>query len=213
MKNNAILGLFGGTFDPIHRGHLQPLSEAARQIGIEQIKLIPCHIPPHKASPNVAAHQRLQMVKIATANTALFSVDDRELKQQRPSYSVHTLTALRHEYPQTPLCFFMGMDSLRTFASWYKYQDILALCHLVIMQRPGHSMIFNPRITQLLATHQTQDSDDLQRHLAGKIFISDARQVAISATELRQRLARSHDVSEFIDANVLEYIQAYKLYR
>ena len=153
----TLTGIFGGTFDPIHNGHLLPLRQAAEQVGIQKVGLMPCHIPPHKGTPSVSSHQRLKMVELACETDPLFYADDFELLRETPSYSVETLKQKKQQKPEQTLCFFMGMDSLRSLNSWYHWQDLLSYCHIIVCKRPGMVGDFNPQVTELLNRCQAKE--------------------------------------------------------
>ena len=119
-KTNRKIGIMGGTFDPIHIGHLRPAIEARDALGLAEMRLIPNHIPPHRANPFCSSEQRLAMVRLAAAENPGFMVDERELKRDTPSWTIDTLIELKRDLPDTPLCFLMGMDSLLGLPSWHR---------------------------------------------------------------------------------------------
>lgn len=205
------LGIFGGTFDPVHLGHLLPVTDAAREIGLHRVKLLPCHIPAHKATPTVSAAQRLAMVRLVCAKWPLFELDDRELRRDSPSYSVDTLNEYRREEGNRPLVFFIGLDSLKNLNSWHRWQEILTLCHLVVCRRGDCLASFNPDVSRLLEQHRTRDARHLKEKPAGLIYLADTRELAISSTELRESLARG-EATDLLPEEVLAYIQLHGLY-
>lgn len=207
------LGLFGGTFDPIHNGHLRPLQEAAKQTSIKHIALIPCHIPVHKKGPMSSSEHRLAMVKLAIAPYPELTVDPREIKRNKPSYSIDTLRELRSEYAQTPLCFFIGMDSLMSLPTWREWQALLDYCHLVVCARPGHVSQLAPELLPILHNRQITDPQILHQQLAGCIYMAQTTMLNISSTDLRQRLAKRQSTQNMLPATVLTYIQQHKLYQ
>ncbi|MCC2615811.1 nicotinate-nucleotide adenylyltransferase [Aestuariibacter halophilus] len=206
------LGILGGTFDPIHNGHLGPVQEAAQRIGLSGVTLLPCHIPPHRATPSVSAEQRLEMARLACLDWPFFSVDDRELRRDTPSYTVDTLHQLRAESAQRPLCFFIGMDSWLSFDQWVRWQEILTLCHLVVCQRPGYPEKPSNALQEALSQRQTEHPSALLERPCGHIFFAPSTRVDISATTLRQRLAAGEDAKTWLPARVLNYIQQHHLY-
>lgn len=208
----APLGLFGGTFDPVHFGHLAPIKQAAVQTGIDCVLLIPCFVSPLKTSPKVSTVHRLAMLKLACQDEPLFEVDDRELKRQQPSYTVDTLLQLRSERPNTPLCFFMGMDSLVSLNNWHRWQDILKLCHIIVCRRSGYENHMPEVIKALISKHQTNDNKDLSNALAGHIFIAETDMLNISATDIRRKLAKGETLQTLLPPSVIAYIQQHKLY-
>ncbi len=132
-----MIGLFGGTFDPIHYGHLRPLWEVKEALKFDQLRLIPSFIPPHRGKPGASAKQRLEMLRLAVADVPDYEVDERELQRGGPSYTVETLQSLRNELGDQPLCWVMGLDAFLGLASWYQWRRITELAHIVVTQRPG----------------------------------------------------------------------------
>ncbi|GAW97315.1 putative nicotinate-nucleotide adenylyltransferase [Colwellia marinimaniae] len=212
------IGILGGTFDPIHLGHTQSAQAVANELGLTKILLIPAHIPPHKASadlvPSASAEQRAAMVEIACLDSRLFSCDQRELKRAGHSYTVETLKELKLQYPEQPIYFIIGMDSLMSFTSWYQYQHILTLCHLVVNTRPNYPMAqFNEATKKLLTNYQTTDIAQLSRNNCGNIFFAQANYVDISSTQIRQRLAQQQSCQQQLLPVIAEFIHKNKLYR
>ena len=213
MNYEPPLGIFGGTFDPIHIGHIEPVIEAAKLVNIDTIALLPCHIPTHKVVSKTASQHRLEMVKLICQQYPIFYPDDREIKRGKPTYSIDTLREFRQEYPERPLCFFIGMDSLQTLNSWYQWQEIFDLCHFIVSQRPEHGSEFSPEIVRLLQHRQVTDPTELHQTHSGKIFLAATKKIAISSTTLRQRLHAHLPLDNLIPKSVINYIQQYKLYQ
>ncbi|MGL5037637.1 MAG: nicotinate-nucleotide adenylyltransferase [Aeromonas sp.] len=210
---NPPIGILGGTFDPIHIGHLRPAIEARDALGLGQVRLIPNHIPPHRADPFCSSTQRLAMVKLAAAENRGFVVDERELTRNKPSYTIDTLIELRHELPDTPLCFLMGMDSLLSLPSWHRWQALLDYSHLIVSTRPGWQPNYSAKVAQLLARHQTTDANALHQHRAGHIWLAENVPIELSATLLRARLAQGQDIRYLLPESVAHYIAKQGLYR
>ncbi|MDM5131639.1 nicotinate-nucleotide adenylyltransferase [Aeromonas piscicola] len=209
----APVGLLGGTFDPIHIGHLRPAIEARDAIGLAEIRLIPNHIPPHRANPFCSSEQRLAMVKLAAAENAGFVVDERELRRDTPSWTIDTLIELRQALPDTPLCFLMGMDSLLGLPGWHRWQELLDHAHLVVSVRPGWQPDYPREVAELLARHHTMDATALHRRLAGHIWLADNQPIELSATRLRALLAAGEDPRYLLPPSVADYIRQQGLYQ
>lgn len=209
----APVGLLGGTFDPIHIGHLRPAIEARDAIGLAEIRLIPNHIPPHRANPFCSSEQRLAMVKLAAAENAGFVVDERELKRDTPSWTIDTLIELRQALPGTPLCFLMGMDSLLGLPSWHRWQELLDHAHLVVSVRPGWQPDYPREVAELLARHHTTDATALHQRRAGHIWLADNLPIELSATRLRALLAAGEDPRYLLPPSVADYIRQQGLYQ
>lgn len=200
-------GFYGGTFDPVHQGHLQLALYALDYCNFDVLSLIPCHLPPHRAMP-VDAHHRLAMLELAIAPYPRLQVDPLELHRASASYTVDTLTTLRQRYPDDPLCFLIGMDSLASFTRWHRWQDILALAHLIVFARPGYDNQALD-IQPLLERYGCSDLSKLDAQTAGCIYLLPNPLYDVSATELRQAPLRPHRLQ--IPA-VQQYIQAHGLY-
>lgn len=200
-------GFYGGTFDPVHQGHLQLALFARDYCQFDSLTLIPCHLPPHRAMP-VAASHRLEMLKLAIAPYPFLNIDELELHRAHASYTVDTLTQLRQQYPKDSLCFLIGMDSLLTFRRWHRWQDILDLAHLLVFQRPGYSADAEDA-KWLLAHYGCQQLSHLDETLAGSIFVLPNPCYDVSATLLRQSPNAAHPLQ--IPA-VHQYIRQHQLY-
>ncbi|EJD6376943.1 MULTISPECIES: nicotinate-nucleotide adenylyltransferase [Providencia] len=214
-KQHNLLALFGGTFDPIHFGHLRPVQALAQQVGLEKVILLPNHVPPHRPQPEATPSQRLEMVRLAIQDNPLFAIDTRELAKNSPSYTIETLAELRQEIgPEKPLAFIIGQDSLLSINKWYGWDRILDNCHLLVCSRPGYATQFSDPIMQnWLLEHQTTDPIALNQTANGYIFIGDTPLVNISATEIREKLSSGDSCHELIPDAVLQYIHQQHLYQ
>ena len=187
------MGIFGGTFDPIHYGHLRTAFEMLQALRFDEVRFMPCGNPPHRDSPIANAELRLQMVRVATEGQAGFVVDDRELLREGPSYSVDTLIALRDEFPERPLALIIGMDAFLGLPKWYQWRDILKLAHVVIAHRPGWRAPDIGPLGELLADRGTHRIDDMHQAKSGRIYIHDVTQLEISSSEIRELVAVGRD--------------------
>ena len=209
------IGILGGTFDPIHFGHLKPAQQILKQLDLAEIRLMPSHKPPHKAGTKATSEQRAEMVQLACQDLAGFCVDLRELSRQDPSYTLVTLQSIRQELPDTPICFLMGMDSLLSFKSWYRWAQILTLCHLVVSYRPGWNLNAANKdadIMDLLAAHQTDDFKQLHQQNSGLIYLAQIEPLDISSTQIRQNVKAGVDNTGLLPEAVNAYLLAEGLY-
>ncbi len=205
-------GFYGGTFDPIHQGHLQLALYVQRHCQLSQLDLLPCHIPPHRTAPGSSSEHRAAMVRIAIADYPKLQINELELNKNLPSYTVDTLRILKQQYPNDALCFLLGMDSLCNFKSWHQYQLILDLAHLIVLQRPGYEVVTGDA-PSLLDTYQVASLSDLCEHMAGKILVLDNPTYNISASQIRGQYQQNQlDPSLQIPA-VQQYIEQHQLYR
>ncbi|AUX92757.1 nicotinate-nucleotide adenylyltransferase [Mixta gaviniae] len=211
----SLQALFGGTFDPIHYGHLQTVEALAHQVGLRQVTLLPNNVPPHRPQPEASAAQRVAMVELAIADRPLFNLDTRELMRQTPSWTVETLEQLRAERgAQQPLAFIIGQDSLLSLHKWHRWEALLDLCHLLVCQRPGYpGTMPTPALQQWLTQHQTTDAEALHRQPAGLIWLADTPLVPVSATDIRQRRHQGMPCDDLLPAAVIDYINRQGLYR
>lgn len=187
------IGIFGGTFDPIHFGHLRTAFEILQALRFSEVRLMPCGNPPHRDQPVAASALRLRMVQVATEGQQGFVVDDRELQREGPSYSVDTLAALRSEFPLRPLALVIGMDAFLSLPKWYHWREILQLAHIVVAHRPGWRAPDMGPLGELLADRGTHRIGDLHDARSGHIYIHDVTQLEISSSEIRELVAVGRD--------------------
>lgn len=203
------IGVMGGTFDPIHYGHLRSALELAEHLQLDQIRFIPSNIPPHRAQPGVSADKRRDMVALAIQSEPLFVLDDRELQRNGSSYSVDTMQSLRDELGESVQLFFlMGMDAAQGFTQWHRWQDILDLCHLVVFHRPSY--IVN---LQALLAYQEHDKQAFLSSAVGKVYCQSVTALDISATMIRQHLNQGLSVRYLMPQSSLDYLQEKQLYQ
>ena len=216
------IGILGGTFDPIHLGHTLPAKAVADYLSLTKILLIPASIPPHKATPNVSAKQRAEMVHLACNTEHLFTCDELELKREGNSYTVDTLKELSKSFPHQILHFIVGLDSLLTFTQWHNYEEILSLCHLVVNTRPNYQLDnLNKATKALLNNHQVHNVNELKKFKSGGVLLlphtlptyQNHLHLDISSSEIRQKLANRQDCKELLDPSVFTFINKNKLYR
>jgi nicotinate-nucleotide adenylyltransferase len=187
------IGIFGGTFDPIHFGHLRTAFELRQALDLAEMRFIPAGRPPHRGTPSCDPLHRLAMVRAAIADQPGFAVDDREVRRDGPSYMVLTLRELRAEAPARPLCLVLGMDAFLGLPQWYEWREVLELAHVVVAHRPGWSAPTDGPLGELLATRGTQRVAELHDHLAGRIHVRPVTQLEISSTELRDLIVAGRD--------------------
>lgn len=206
-----MIGILGGTFDPIHFGHLRPALELVEQLQMEEIRFIPSANPPHRWQPEVEANHRLEMVKIAVDAIDKFIVDDREYHRDGASYSVDTLQSIRQEINNKPLCLLLGHDAFLSFTTWKNWQKILTLCHLVVSKRPGYEIDINEH--EWIKDRLIDNTNELSQSQAGKVIFCGVTQLDISATEIRKTLKAKKSCEFLTPRSVCNYINEHKLYR
>ena len=212
------MGILGGTFDPIHHGHLRLAQEALEQCDLASVRFIPSGPPPPRNAPHAAAPQRLDMVRLAVQRNAAFVVDDREIFRTDPCYTVDTLTALRAELgAQQPLCLLMGGDAFLLLHTWHQWKKLFGLAHIVVMQRAGRPLgnAMNTANTALRAEYQARlapASRVLHDSPAGAILVADMPALEISATDIRERCADGKNIHYLLPDTVADYIHSHHLY-
>ncbi|MBE0362511.1 nicotinate-nucleotide adenylyltransferase [Pseudoalteromonas ulvae UL12] len=207
-----MIGIFGGTFDPIHQGHLNIATHCIEQLPLSTLAFMPCAQPAHKTHSGVSAEQRLAMVKLAIAQQPKFTIDDRELKRKGPSYSLLSLQELRQEHPNDAIAFLIGMDSLNNLHKWYQWQEVVDLCHLIVCQRPGEALNPSPVIRDYIARNSAPDVHALKTKQAGLCYFLATSLTAISSSELREQLKTSPSLPEHLPTSVANYIKNQHIY-
>lgn len=187
------IGIFGGTFDPIHLGHLRTGFELLQSLSLTEMRWIPVGDPGHREPPLASAELRLAMLRAAVADQPGFVVDDREMRRRGASYTIDTLLELRAESPGRPLCLVLGMDAFLGFTGWRRWQDILGLAHLVVAHRPGWERPVEGALGALLAERGTTLAADLHAAEAGRIYVHAVTQLEISSTGLRDIITSGRD--------------------
>ncbi len=205
-----MIGIFGGTFDPVHYGHLRSALEAKEIFGLDEVRLIPSAQPPHRQAPQASALMRLEMLKLAIQDQPGFIADTREIERAGASYMVVTLESLRHEFPEKPLLLFIGSDAFNQLASWYQWWRLFDFAHVVILTRPGYQIMpLDDFYTDKIIHTQTE----LAAQIAGKLYFQAITQLDISATVIRAMIAKSSDTRFLLPDTVLSYINQHQLYR
>ena len=211
------LGLFGGTFDPVHFGHLRLAEEAIGQLGLGGVRWIPAGQPPHRGTPQVTARQRLEMVLRSTAGNARFSVDASEVEAAAPSFTVHTLERLRGELgAEQSLVLLVGADAFGGLPTWHRWRDLFALAHIAVSHRPGFPVemaSLPPELAGEFAGRRLADAGELRQAPAGGIATFSMTQLAISATQLRKLFANGKSARYLLPDSVLDYINLNQLYK
>lgn len=210
-NNLNAIGILGGTFDPVHFGHLRSALEVCQQLNLDHVRLIPCAVPPHRQATMASAEVRRLMLELATKSVPKLIVDDRELQREGPSFTVDTLLSIREEFPHAPLFLILGTDAFRGLASWSRWQQILPLAHIVVVQRPEENLDLQDDMQRWYQQHLAQTTD---RQLpAGKIWPLGVTPLAISATQIRDDLVAGIPVNFLLPDSVIAVIEQLGLYR
>ncbi len=202
-----MIGIFGGTFDPIHIGHLCTVADVQQALALEQVRIVPLCSPSHRPPPTASTEQRLRMLEAAIASNPGFTVDDREVKREGTSYTVDTLKSLKREFgDDQTLCLIIGSDAFAHLPGWRQPEMILKLAHLIIMHRPREP------IAGHFIDHQTNDPLALKLKKSGCILTQPVTQLDISSSNIRQRLKRGEIPRYLVPKGVLEIISHERIY-
>jgi nicotinate-nucleotide adenylyltransferase len=218
MAGQAAIGLLGGTFDPVHYGHLRLAEEMADALGLEAVRFIPAGLPPHRDRPQAPPEARTEMVKLAIAGNPRFALEEYEVLKPGPSYMVDTLLALREEVGYArPLLLFLGLDAFAGLPSWHEWGRLLDLAHLAVAHRPGHAgpgwqRDLDPVLQQTLLRHQAGFAEDLRHAPAGAIWLHATTQLDISASRLREMIRLGESPRYLMPDAVIDYIRTHQLY-
>ncbi|HZX30699.1 MAG TPA: nicotinate-nucleotide adenylyltransferase [Rhodocyclaceae bacterium] len=216
LGKHSLLGIFGGTFDPIHFGHLRLAEEARDHLGLEAVLWIPAGQPPHRGVPRVTARQRMDMVQLAIGDNPAFQLDPAEVEADRPSYTVPTLERLRAEYGrERSLLLLVGADAFAGLPTWHRWRDLFDLANIGVAHRPGFPVEASSLPTELAEQFEVRrvDRGGLAGRPAGGISTFPMTPLAIAATQIRQLLAEGRSPRYLLPAAVLDYIETNRLYR
>ena len=200
------IGIFGGTFDPIHYGHLRTALELSERLSLAQVLFIPCARQPLRAPPCAPAATRLSMVRAAVLDEARFALDTRELDRPGPSHSVDTLTALRREYPGRSLCLLLGMDAFLSLPRWHRWEQLAELAHMVVAHRPGWKTPQRGALGKLLEERGTARVTDVHETCSGRVLIAPVTQLEVSASGIREFVATGADPKYLVPNGVRDII-------
>ncbi|NOT13901.1 MAG: nicotinate-nucleotide adenylyltransferase [Methylococcaceae bacterium] len=204
-----MIGIFGGTFDPVHYGHLRSALEVKDIFDLTELRLIPSARPPHRQQPEATTSARVHMLEQAIENQPGFICDTRELDREGHSYMIDTLKSLRQDFPKQPLLLFIGCDAFNNLSNWYQWQHLFDYAHIVVMTRPGFE-IQHP--DAFFTARQILQREALTQSAAGKLFFQPVTQLDISATVIRHMIAEKKSPAYLLPDVVLSYIYQHHLY-
>ncbi len=213
MIANSPIVIFGGTFDPVHNGHLQSMMELGKLLRPCVIKLVPSSVPPHRETPVAPSADRLAMLQLAVDGIAGFEVDDRELARTGKSFTFDTLRSIRQEVGESQsLVFVLGRDAYLTLPTWKNWRALIELAHLIVINRPGAPREVSSELRALEQEHKTNDLSVIGQLSSGKIVEVELTPMDLSATRVRKLIATGEDYTPFVPAAVQQYIAVHKLY-
>lgn len=208
------IGILGGTFDPVHYGHLTLAAEVAEQLKLAEVRFIPASTPPHRPAPLASPQARVDMLQLAISGNPRFSVDQREILHESASYAVDTLSELRQEVGASrSLCLLLGTDAFAGLATWRRWEELFNLAHVAIALRPGFSLKdLPPVLAAEFAKRRAPSPRAAVSSPCGSIVVLEITQVDISASMIREQLAEGATVHDWLPPAVLDYIRINHLY-
>jgi nicotinate-nucleotide adenylyltransferase len=214
MNSEPGLAILGGTFDPVHFGHLQSAIAVKELLAVPVVKLVPSFIPPHRGLPNSTAIERLSMLQIASHDNSGVVVDDREISRQGVSYTVDTLTSFRQEIGENAsLYFILGIDSYCTLNKWVRWQELTGIAHLIVLARPGYLPQIPSEVRIWQSKKLVKDVNCMRRKPGGEICHVELVQIDVSATEIREMIGSGVRPAGKMPESVIDFAFAHELYR
>ncbi|MBD5770209.1 nicotinate-nucleotide adenylyltransferase [Marinomonas colpomeniae] len=206
--------VMGGTFDPVHNGHLRTAVEVLDRYKYSSLTLVPCFQPVHKNQPRVTPSQRLAMVKLAISSHSLLSVDSREIDREGPSYTVDTLRDIRAEIgPNEPLVMVLGMDSFLSLPTWHRWQELTQYAHLLVVSRPGWEPDFISELSSFCENYRASSPHELQCAPSGLVWFETLTPLGISSSMIRVLARKCESIAYLLPEPVQKYIEQHQLYR
>lgn len=207
-----MIALLGGSFDPVHLGHLEVANDVRRRLGAEDFRMLPAGRPPHRECTYASPAHRLEMLRLALREYPALAIDRREIDRPGPSWMVDTLAGLRHEHPDSSLCLVIGQDAANQLDSWREWRRLCALAHLVIMTRADQATQYSVKLAQELEPRLVNDPSELSRRAAGLVWPVQVRAIDISSTSVRERIAAGLPLDGWLPPAVQAYIAQHGLY-
>lgn len=212
MNHARAIAIFGGTFDPVHYGHLRAAAEAAEILKVSDFRLVPAGVPPHREGTWAEARHRLAMLELALAPHADLGVDDREVRRAGPSYMVETLEGIRAESGDCPVLLCLGQDAANQLHYWHRWRELFDLAHLVVMTRPRSRPRYSDELAEAIAGRRVKKPAQLMSTPSGSVCPVEVTRLAISSTDIRDQLAERRDPRFLLPSTVLAYIRKHGLY-
>ncbi|BBB24332.1 nicotinate-nucleotide adenylyltransferase [Isorropodon fossajaponicum endosymbiont JTNG4] len=198
-----MIGFFGGSFDPVHYGHLKNAAQLKTELGLSKLFLMPCAEPVHKEQLDFSVNQRMDMLRLAVKEFNMLSIDTREVEHNRDSYTIDSLKYIQSDYQNDSICLIMGMDSFNTLNSWKAYQTFYQYCHLVVIARPGaltHQEKYGFKLTSAVS--------DLAKQKTGFVFFVNNQMLDISSSTIHGKICNHKNLSGLLPESLIDYINA-----
>ena len=198
-----MIGIYGGSFDPVHLGHLKTATSIKNELGIERLFLLPCYEPVHKQSLNYTSEQRLEMLSLAIQDFPELEIDTREILREGSSFMIDTLIELVEEFNNHTICLIIGMDSFINFKTWKQWDEFADLVHMVVLPRSGDQ----PDKKSLDTFDLAKDKDHLKSELTGLLYFSNSKLIDISSSDIRDKIANDQNLDQLVPSSVIKLLQ------
>jgi nicotinate-nucleotide adenylyltransferase len=207
------IGIYGGTFDPIHLGHLTAASEVGKEIGLDEVRMVLSASPPHRSAPVLSAEERFFLLQLAVNDFPMLVADNCEMERNGPSYMVETLLSFRQRKPNSSLVLILGMEAFNGLMSWHRWQEIINLTHIVVTNRAGFDNQFKQEVGAYVVPFLVTDKSQLKQRTHGKIYVQPVTAINISATQVRQQIKDNKSVRQMLTSDCFEAINKNGFYR
>jgi nicotinate-nucleotide adenylyltransferase len=198
-----MIGIYGGSFDPVHLGHLKTATSIKNELDIERLFLLPCYEPVHKQSLNYSSEQRLEMLSLAIQDFPELEIDTREILREGSSFMIDTLIELVEEFNNHTICLIIGMDSFINFKTWKQWDEFADLVHMVVLPRSGDQ----PDKKSLDTFDLAKDKDHLKSELTGLLYFSNSKLIDISSSDIRDKIANNQNLDQLVPSSVINLLQ------
>lgn len=206
------VGILGGTFDPVHFGHLRAAVEVREKLGLGEVRMLPSANPPHRAEPAASAEHRFEMLQRATSCQDFLVPDDCEMRRTGPSWMVDTLSEFREQSPHASLVLIIGQDAANGLHRWHRWECLFALAHIAVMRRPGAASDYHGELQEQMRKRRVDDPASLTRSPAGSVIPVEITQLEISSTDIREKAEAGRSLLYLTPLPVIEYIRQHGLY-
>jgi len=207
-----LIGVYGGTFDPIHLGHINAAIEIQQTLGMKEGRMVLSARPPHRRQPVLSIEQRFELLTLATENEEKLIADDCEMHRSGPSYMVDTLFQIKQNKPRQSLALILGMEAFNGITQWHRWTDLLDLAHIVVTDRAGFDNEWDVLVIEVVEKHRTFDKAELKKLTHGKIYRQDVTPIDISATQIRAIVQQGQSAKHLLSPVVWAEISNKNLY-
>ena len=207
-----LIGVYGGTFDPVHLGHVNAAKEIQQTLGMKEVRMVLSARPPHRRQPALSAEQRFELLTLAVKNEAKLIADDCEIHRSGPSYMVDTLFEFKQNQPRSSWALILGLEAFNGITRWHRWSDLLSLAHIVVTDRAGFDNQWDASVVDLVNKHLAVDKAELKKHTHGKIYRQNVTPIDISATHIREIVQQGQSAKYLLSSAVWAEISNKNLY-